>query len=71
LRTPEDAGSADLQYALAAARTIGRRMTDYKVVIGKSTVPVRTADQVWVAIVDELAQRGMAMDFVVVSNPES
>ena len=42
---PDEDGSADLQYVLAAARNIGRRMTDYKVVIDKSTVPVGTADK--------------------------
>ena len=56
---PDEDGSADLQYVLAAARSIGRHMTDYKVVIDKSTVPVGTADKVQAAIADELAQRGL------------
>ena len=43
---PDEDGSADLQYVLAAARNIGRLMTDYKLVIDKSTVPVGTADKV-------------------------
>jgi UDPglucose 6-dehydrogenase len=43
---PDEDGSADLQYVLAAARNIGRLMTDYKVVVDKSTVPVGTADKV-------------------------
>jgi len=43
---PDEDGSADLQYVVAAARAIGERMTDYKVVIDKSTVPVGTADKV-------------------------
>ena len=68
---PDEDGSADLQYVLAAARNIGRLMTDYKVVIDKSTVPVGTADKVRAAVADELAQRGLGeMAFSVVSNPE-
>ncbi len=68
---PDDDGSADLQYVLAAARSIGRLMTDYKVVVGKSTVPVGTADKVRAAIQAELAARGLGeMEFAVVSNPE-
>ena len=49
---PDEDGSADMQYVAAAARNIGRRMTDYKVVVDKSTVPVGTADQVRDAIAD-------------------
>ena len=67
---PDEDGSADLQYVLAAARNIGRLMTDYKVVVDKSTVPVGTADKVKAAIADELAKRGNALEFAVVSNPE-
>ncbi len=67
---PYEDGSADLKHVLAAARTIGRLMTDYKVVIDKSTVPVGTADQVRAAIADELARRGTPMEYAVVSNPE-
>ncbi len=67
---PDEDGSADLQYVLAVARSIGRLMTDYKVVVDKSTVPVGTADQVRAAIADELAARGLAMEYAVVSNPE-
>jgi len=67
---PDEDGSADLSYVLQAARNIGRHMTDYKVVIDKSTVPVGTADKVRAAIADELAQRGITLDFAVVSNPE-
>jgi len=67
---PDEDGSADLQYVLAAARNVGRFMTDYKVIIDKSTVPVGTADKVKEAIQDELAKRGAAMEFAVVSNPE-
>jgi len=67
---PDEDGSADLQHVLAAARNIGRHMTDYKVVIDKSTVPVGTADKVKAAIAAELAQRDVKVDFAVVSNPE-
>jgi UDPglucose 6-dehydrogenase len=67
---PEEDGSADLSHVLNAARQIGRRMTDYKVVVDKSTVPVGTADQVRAAIGDELAKRGLKLEFAVVSNPE-
>jgi UDPglucose 6-dehydrogenase len=67
---PDEDGSADLQYVLAAARNIGRRMTDYKLVIDKSTVPVGTADKVKAAIQSELDARGLALDFSVASNPE-
>ena len=67
---PDEDGSADLQYVLAVARTIGQHMTDYKVVIDKSTVPVGTADRVRGAIAAQLAERGAAIDYAVVSNPE-
>ena len=67
---PDEDGSADMQYVLAAARNIGRLMTDYKVVVDKSTVPVGTADKVQAAIADELRQRGLQTPFAVVSNPE-
>ena len=67
---PDEDGSADLQYVVAAARNIGRHMTDYKVVVDKSTVPVGTADKVRAAIAEELARRGAEVPFSVVSNPE-
>ena len=67
---PDEDGSADLQYVLAAARNIGRLMTDYKVVVDKSTVPVGTADKVRAAVADELTKRGSDAKFAVVSNPE-
>jgi UDPglucose 6-dehydrogenase len=67
---PDEDGSADMQYVLAAARSIGREMTDYKVVVDKSTVPVGTADKVRAAIADELQQRGVNTPYAVVSNPE-
>lgn len=67
---PGEDGSADMQYVLAAARTIGRLMTDYKVVVDKSTVPVGTADRVHAAIAEELRLRGAQTPYAVVSNPE-
>ncbi|HQR02999.1 MAG: UDP-glucose/GDP-mannose dehydrogenase family protein [Proteobacteria bacterium] len=67
---PDEDGSADLKYVLAAARNIGRHMQDYKVVVDKSTVPVGTADKVRAVIAEELSSRGVAIDFSVVSNPE-
>jgi len=67
---PDEDGSADLQYVLAAARNIGRHMNDYKVVVDKSTVPVGTADQVRATIAEALAQRGASIGYSVVSNPE-
>ena len=67
---PDEDGSADLQYVVAAARAIGERMTDYKVVIDKSTVPVGTSDKVRAAIDAALAARGVKLEFAVVSNPE-
>jgi UDPglucose 6-dehydrogenase len=67
---PDEDGSADLQYVVAAARNIGKFMTNYKVVVDKSTVPVGTADKVKAAIADELNGRKANIDFSVVSNPE-
>jgi UDPglucose 6-dehydrogenase len=55
---------------LAAARSIGRLMTDPKVVIDKSTVPVGTGDKVRAVIAEQLTMRGLDVDFAVVSNPE-
>ena len=67
---PDENGSADMQYVIQAARNIGKRMTEAKVIVDKSTVPVGTADQVHAAIADELATRGKAIPFAVASNPE-
>ena len=63
-------GSADLQYVLAAARNIARHMTEYKVIVDKSTVPVGTADNVRAAVQEELDRLGVKTGFSVVSNPE-
>jgi UDPglucose 6-dehydrogenase len=68
---PDEDGSADLQYVVAAARNIGRHMTTPKVVVDKSTVPVGTAEKVTAAIAEELAKRGLSPELCsVVSNPE-
>ena len=67
---PDEDGSADLKYVLAVARSIGQHMNEYKVVITKSTVPVGTADKVGTAVADALQQRGVEVEFDVVSNPE-
>ncbi|MDE1546495.1 UDP-glucose/GDP-mannose dehydrogenase family protein [Dechloromonas agitata] len=67
---PDEDGSADLQYVLGAARNIGRLMTDYKVVVDKSTVPVGTGAKVHAAIAEELQKRGINTPYSVVSNPE-
>jgi UDPglucose 6-dehydrogenase len=69
---PDQDGSADLQYVLAAARAVGRHMRGFKVVVDKSTVPVGTGDRVAAVIQEELARRpGSDVDtFSVVSNPE-
>jgi UDPglucose 6-dehydrogenase len=62
--------SADLQYVIAAARAIGRSMTEYKVIVNKSTVPVGTAEKVKQVVQDELDKRGVKTRFSLVSNPE-
>ncbi len=67
---PGEDGSADLQHVLSAARSIGMHMTDYKVIVDKSTVPVGTADRVREAVRQELERRGVEVEYAVVSNPE-
>jgi len=67
---PDEDGSADMKYVIEAARNIGRRMTDWKIVVDKSTVPVGTADRVREAIREELDRRGVEVPYAVVSNPE-
>lgn len=67
---PDENDKADLQHVLAVARTIGRCMTSYKLVIDKSTVPVGTADKVQATVLAELEARGEVFDFDVCSNPE-
>ncbi|WP_374352547.1 UDP-glucose/GDP-mannose dehydrogenase family protein [Thermomonas sp.] len=67
---PDEDGSADLQYVLTVARSIGQHLRKPAVVVDKSTVPVGTADKVRATIAAELAARGEAIAFDVVSNPE-
>jgi UDPglucose 6-dehydrogenase len=67
---PDEDGSADMQYVLQAARNIGRRMTQWTLVVDKSTVPVGTADRVHAVIAEELAARGVSIPYAVASNPE-
>lgn len=67
---PDEDGSADLRYVLDVAHSVGRYMTDYLVVVTKSTVPVGTARKVKAAIQSELDKRGEKIDFDVASNPE-
>jgi UDPglucose 6-dehydrogenase len=67
---PDEDGSADMQYVIAAARNIGRRMQSPKIVVDKSTVPVGTGDRVRDTIAHELAARGVFIPFSVASNPE-
>lgn len=67
---PDEDGSADLSYVLEVARTIGRNMQKYVLVVTKSTVPVGTAKKVRAAIQEELDKRGAKIEFDVASNPE-
>ncbi len=67
---PDEDGSADLKYVVAAARNIGMHMKDHKLVVDKSTVPVGTADKVRAALQEELDKRGVQVPFSVASNPE-
>ena len=67
---PAEDGSADLAHVLTVARSIGRHMQDYKVVVDKSTVPVGTADRVRQEIAQALREREAIVPYAVVSNPE-
>ena len=67
---PDEDGSADLQYVTEAARNIGRFMTDEKVIVDKSTVPIGTGDKVKEAVAEELKKRNVNIHYSVVSNPE-
>ena len=67
---PDEDGSADLKYVLEVARTVGRNMNKYLVLVTKSTVPVGTAEKVKAAICEELNKRGVDIPFDVASNPE-
>lgn len=67
---PDEDGSADLKYVLDVARTVGRSMNKYLVLVTKSTVPVGTSLKVKAAIQEELDKRGVDIEFDVASNPE-
>ena len=67
---PDEDGSADLKYVLEVARTIGKHLNRYIVVVTKSTVPVGTAQKIKNAIQEELKLRGIHVEFDVASNPE-
>jgi UDPglucose 6-dehydrogenase len=67
---PDEDGSADLQYVLAVAKSIGQHMDEYRVIVDKSTVPVGTADKVRDTVNAVLTERGAKIEFDVVSNPE-
>lgn len=67
---PDEDGSADLQYILEVARTFGRNIKKYTILVTKSTVPVGTAKKVKAVIEEELTKRGEQIDFEVASNPE-
>jgi UDPglucose 6-dehydrogenase len=67
---PDEDGSADLQHVLDVARSIGRNIENYMVVVNKSTVPVGTAEKVRTVITEEIKKRGETVEFDVVSNPE-
>jgi UDPglucose 6-dehydrogenase len=67
---PDEDGSADLKYVLEVARTFGRHINKYTVLVTKSTVPVGTAQRVKEVVAQELASRGANIDFDVASNPE-
>jgi len=67
---PDEDGSADLQYVQEVARSIGQQLTEYRIIVNKSTVPVGTADRVKAVVEEELGKRGKTVEFDVVSNPE-
>jgi len=67
---PDEDGSADLQYVTAVARSVGERMSEYRIIVNKSTVPVGTADRVRDTVNAVLDERQVKVEFDVVSNPE-
>src|SRR3984885_14341149 len=67
---PDEDGSADLSHVLTVARAVGEHLARYAILVTKSTVPVGTADQVRLEVQSALAERGTAIEFDVVSNPE-
>lgn len=67
---PDEDGSADLRYVLEVAREFGRKINRYTLLVTKSTVPVGTAQRVKQTVAEELAARGVEVEFDVASNPE-
>ena len=67
---PDEDGSADLKHVLAVARSIGEHMSEYRIIVDKSTVPVGTADKVQAEVNSVHARRGKSIEYDVVSNPE-
>lgn len=67
---PDEDGSADLRHVLSVAKTIGSNMEDYRIIVDKSTVPVGTADLVSEQVKSAMEERGVSIDYDVVSNPE-
>lgn len=67
---PDDDGSADLKYVLEVARTFGRNINKYAILVTKSTVPVGTSKKIKTVINEELKKRGVNIPFEVASNPE-
>ena len=67
---PDEDGSADLQYVLSVAESVATHMSEYRILVDKSTVPVGTADKVKAKVLEVLEKRGVDVDFDVVSNPE-
>ena len=67
---PDEDGSADLKYVLDVARTVGKNMKRYVLIVTKSTVPVGTAEKIKQVIVDEQNKRGVKIEFDIASNPE-
>ena len=67
---PLEDGSADVRHVLSVARSIGRHMSEYRIVVDKSTVPVGTADRVRATVEHELRERGSDLEFDVIANPE-
>ena len=67
---PDEDGSADLQYVLAVAESIGKHLSEYRIIVNKSTVPVGTGDRVRDRVRETLEKRGQSIEFDIVSNPE-
>jgi UDPglucose 6-dehydrogenase len=67
---PKEDGSADLQHVMAVGEQIGKLMTEYKVIVNKSTVPVGTGSKLREVIESQLKSRNLNTEFDVVSNPE-